>query len=129
VCRVWSPIDPESQVRRLGGALQPERDGKVRSGIQEKIGLPDAFTFDACRHGGMTEREEAELTDGQGRALSGRRTRTAYAKRMLARASPATSQAPCPDMPALANVPGTAIQNEARNSIQTEGGKDDITIA
>jgi hypothetical protein len=28
----------------------------------------------ACRHGGMTELEEAELTDGQGRALSAHRT-------------------------------------------------------
>jgi hypothetical protein len=32
--------------------------------------LPPTFTLDACRHGGMTELEEAVLTDGQGRALS-----------------------------------------------------------
>jgi hypothetical protein len=41
----------------------------------------------------MTELEEAELTDGQGRALSGHRTHAAYAgyaKRTLARALPAT---------------------------------------
>ncbi|MDB5656660.1 MAG: hypothetical protein JWQ94_4273 [Tardiphaga sp.] len=41
--------------------------------------LPDEFTLDACRHGGMTELEEAELTDGQGRALSAHRTRESYA--------------------------------------------------
>jgi hypothetical protein len=41
----------------------------------------------------MTELEEAELTDGLGRALSGHRTQRAYegyAKRTLARALPAT---------------------------------------
>ncbi|MDB5617822.1 MAG: hypothetical protein JWQ24_2060 [Tardiphaga sp.] len=41
--------------------------------------LSDDFTLDACRHGGMTELEEAELTDGQGRALSAHRTRESYA--------------------------------------------------
>ena len=35
--------------------------------MRDKIGLPSTFTLDACRHGGMTELEEAELTDGQGR--------------------------------------------------------------
>jgi hypothetical protein len=34
--------------------------------IREQLKLPDRFTFDAYRHGGMTELEEAELTDGQG---------------------------------------------------------------
>ena len=41
----------------------------------------------------MTEIEEAGLTDGQGRALSGHKTRQAYAgyaKETLARALPAT---------------------------------------
>lgn len=41
--------------------------------LRERLGLPVTFTLDACRHGGMTELEEAELTDGQGRALSGHR--------------------------------------------------------
>ena len=59
--------------------------------MRAKLGLPSHFTFDACRHGGMTELEEAELTDGQGRALSAHRTQQSYAgyakrtaKRMLA---------------------------------------------
>lgn len=34
--------------------------------MRTKIGLPSTFTLDACRHGGMTELQEAELTDGQG---------------------------------------------------------------
>ena len=38
--------------------------------LRNDTGLPSTFTLDACRHGGMTELEEAELTDGQGRALS-----------------------------------------------------------
>ena len=37
--------------------------------VRKDAGLPPTFTLDACRHGGMTELEEAELTDGQGRAL------------------------------------------------------------
>jgi len=58
--------------------------------MRKKLKLPKHFTFDACRHGGMTELEEAELTDGQGRALSAHRTQQSYAgyakrteKRML----------------------------------------------
>ena len=44
--------------------------------VRKKIdGVSELFTLDACRHGGMTELEEAELTDGQGRALPGTRPR------------------------------------------------------
>ena len=47
--------------------------------MRKKIdGVSELFTLDACRHGGMTELEEAELTDGQGRALSGHKTAQAY---------------------------------------------------
>ena len=35
--------------------------------MRKEIGLPPTFTLDACRHGGLTELEEAELTDGQGK--------------------------------------------------------------
>jgi hypothetical protein len=41
---------------------------KIVQRMRKEIGLPIEFTLDACRHGGMTELEEAELTDGQGRA-------------------------------------------------------------
>jgi hypothetical protein len=60
----------------------------------------------------MTELEEAELTDGQGRALSGRRAQTAcagYAKRMLARALPAAPKRYA-RMIATGNAAGTAVQ-------------------
>ena len=52
-------------------------DRPVRT-LRNKLRLPSTFTLDACRHGGMTELEEAELTTGQGRALSGHRTARAY---------------------------------------------------
>lgn len=63
----------------------------VRS-FREPLGLPETFTLDACRHGGMTELEEAELTDGQGRALSAHRSKAyeGYAKRTEKRALAAT---------------------------------------
>ena len=66
---------------------------KIVQRLRAEIGLPSTFTLDACRHGGMTELEEAELTDGQGRALSGHKTVQAYAgyaKQTLERALPAT---------------------------------------
>lgn len=54
--------------------------------------LPKTFNLDSCRHGGMTELEEAELTDGQGRALSAHRSRAyeGYAKRTAKRMLAAT---------------------------------------
>ena len=60
--------------------------------MRDAAGLPSTFTLDACRHGGMTELEEAELTDGQGRALSAHKSRAyeGYAKRTMERALAAT---------------------------------------
>jgi len=60
--------------------------------LRDLLGLPETFTLDACRHGGMTELEEAELTDGQGRALSGHKSKAyeGYAKRTEKRALAAT---------------------------------------
>jgi hypothetical protein len=60
--------------------------------LREQLSLPATFTLDACRHGGMTELEEAELTDGQGRALSAHRSKAyeGYAKRTEKRALAAT---------------------------------------
>lgn len=52
---------------------------KMVQQLRKKIdGVSELFTLDACRHGGMTELEEAELTEGQGRALSGHETAQAY---------------------------------------------------
>ena len=67
---------------------------KLVQQMRKKIdGVSALFTLDACRHGGMTELEEAELTDGQGRALSGHKTAQAYrgyAKETMQRALAAT---------------------------------------
>jgi hypothetical protein len=52
---------------------------KIVQRMRKDIGLPVEFTLDACRHGGMTELEEAELTEGQGRAPSAHRTQESYA--------------------------------------------------
>jgi hypothetical protein len=103
-------------------------DKRVRR-LRLMLGLPGTFTLDACRHGGMTELENAALTDGQGRALSGHRTQRAYegyAKRTLERALPATRKRYAHR---LANVGGTNIQNAARSDIQNAESEDDIAIA
>lgn len=66
---------------------------KIVHKMRDQLGLPQTFTLDACRHGGMTELEEAGLTDGQGRALSAHKTQQAYqgyAKRTMERALAAT---------------------------------------
>ena len=84
----------------------------------DKLGLPATFTLDACRHGGMIELEEAELTDGQGRALSAHKSQQAYegyAKRTLKRALAATRKR---HAHTLANAARTNIQNERQNHIQ-----------
>ena len=61
---------------------------KIIHTMRDEIGLSSTFTLDACRHGGMTELEEAALTDGQGRALSAHKSQQAYegyAKRTMER--------------------------------------------
>jgi hypothetical protein len=71
-----------SRLKRLGtpmilyevekGKAKPFAFSTMQHKVQRmrvKLELPSHFTFDACRHGGMTELEEAELTDGQ-RAVS-----------------------------------------------------------
>lgn len=95
-----------SQVPRLGLAIVMRRKpgetnakawdimtmGRIVRNLRKPLGLPDHFTLDACRHGGMTELEEAELTDGQGRALSAHKSTAyeGYAKRTERRALAAT---------------------------------------
>jgi hypothetical protein len=77
----------------------------------------------------MTELEEAELTDGQGRALSGHRSQRAYegyAKRTLARALPATRKRYAHK---LANVTGTDFRNEERIPIRNDGPDEQNEIA
>jgi hypothetical protein len=93
--------------------------------MRKKLELPRHFTFDACRHGGMTELEEAELTDSQGRALSAHRTQQSYAgyakrteKRMLSATRKRHAHRLAEE--AVANEMATDVQNEQLNSVQNE---------
>jgi hypothetical protein len=54
--------------RRDGAAalFKPNHMAKLVRTLADEAGLPATFTLDSCRHGGMTELEEAELTTGQG---------------------------------------------------------------
>jgi integrase len=91
---------------------------KIVQKMRAEIGLPKTFTLDACRHGGMTELEEAELTDGQGRALSAHKSQQAYegyAKRTMERALSATRKR---HAHRHVNAPGTNIQNGQQNGVQ-----------
>jgi hypothetical protein len=77
----------------------------------------------------MTELETAELTDGQGRALSGHRTQRAYegyAKRTLERALPATRKRYAYR---LGNATGTDFQNAPRSDVQNDRPENDTAIA
>jgi hypothetical protein len=88
---------------------------KIVQQLRKDLGLPSHFTLDACRHGGMTELEEAELTEGQGRALSGHKTAQSYrgyAKETFDRALSATRKR---HAHRLANEPATNVRNEERN--------------
>jgi len=83
------PNDPAVHTRFSFSGFQ-----KIVQTMRVEIGLPATFTLDACRHGGMTELEEAELTDGQGRALSAHSSKAydGYAKRTEKRALSATKK-------------------------------------
>jgi hypothetical protein len=102
---------------------------KIVHTMRDKLGLPSYFTLDACRHGGMTELEEAELTDGQGRALSAHKSQQAYegyAKRTMERALSATRKR---HAHRLTNMVGTNIQNEPQNHIQNAEPENNKNIA
>jgi len=154
---VWHPLEeatqdgviqfyPEAEAilanlprRGVPMILKPKRDGtsepfkpnhmaKLVRKLADRFGLP-ALTLDACRHGGMTELEEAELTTGQGRALSGHRTDRAYegyAKRTRERALAATRKRRAH---VLANEISTDVQNDTRRGVQNDAGGTDAAIA
>ena len=53
----------------------PGMEKAVQTSRKKIEGVSELFTLDACRHGGMTELEEAEQTQGQSSACSGTRLR------------------------------------------------------
>lgn len=79
-------------LRPDGTLYEATRCAQLVRRIADAAELPKTFSLDACRHGGMTELEEAELTDGQGRALSAHKSRAyeGYAKRTAKRVLAAT---------------------------------------
>jgi hypothetical protein len=92
---------------------------KIVQQLRKQIeGVPTYFTLDACRHGGMTELEEAALTEGQGRALSGHKTAQAYrgyAKETFDHALSATRKR---HAHRLANTQSSSVQNEGQIGVQ-----------
>jgi hypothetical protein len=102
---------PPSLPRRRPFALSTMQPKVQR--MRLKLGLSSHFTFAACRLGGMTELGEAELTDGQGRALSAHRTQQSYvghAKRTESAWLAATRKRHAHK---LANEMATDVQNKA----------------
>jgi len=109
---------------RKGSAFKPYSYSgfeKLVQNLRKKIsGVPTYFTLDACRHGGMTELEEAALTEGQGRALSGHKTAQSYrgyAKDTFDRALSATRKR---HAHRLANAQSTSVQNDGQIGVQNE---------
>jgi len=77
----------------------------------------------------MAELEEAALTEGQGRALSGHKTAQSYrgyAKETFDRALSATRKRYAHR---LVNVQSTSVQNDGRISVQNEIGDSKSTVA
>ena len=75
-------------LRQAEGVSKPFAFSTMQHKVQrlrKKLGLPPYFTLDACRHGGMTELEEAELTDKDVRS---RRTRRSNHTRAMRSAQP-----------------------------------------
>jgi hypothetical protein len=119
------------QAKRNGstGPFKPNWMAKLVRALADQFGLSATFTLDACRHGGMTELEEAELTTGQGKALSGHRTDRAYggyAKLTHDRALAATRKR---HAHRLTNEPSTEFRNEAPETFRNDEGDDDAAIA
>jgi hypothetical protein len=104
--------------------------GKIVQQLRKKIeGVPPYFTLDSCRHGGMTELEEAALTEGQGRALSGHKTAQSYrgyAKETFDRALSATRKRHAHRM---ANETATNVRNEGRIDGRNETAEQKATGA
>src|SRR5262249_11533367 len=82
LARRWIPMILHETCDKVGeGKPKPTKlysasgMAKLVRRLRKLAKMPSTFTLDACRHGGMTELEEAELTDGQGRALSAPKSR------------------------------------------------------
>jgi len=114
---------------RVSQAGKQSNIAKLVRKLADQFGLAPTFTLDACRHGGMTELEGAELPTGQGRALSGHRTERSYggyAKITMERALAATRKR---HAHRLTNENGTSVQNDGQKVVQNEAQTDDKALA
>jgi hypothetical protein len=117
--------------RTPSGAFKPYNAmemARVVRRVRVAAALPAWFTLDSCRHGGMTEIEAAGLTDGQGRALSGHRSKAyeGYAKRTDDRALIATKLR---HRYVLAEQTSTDFRNEAAEKFRNDPGENESGVA
>jgi len=126
-------INPKTgELKRASEPYTAMQMAKIVRKVCADAGLPKSFTLDACRHGGMTELEEAQLTDGQGRALSGHRSKAyeRYAKRTFVRALAATRKRRAH---VIANTgeeqSGTQFRNGTRKSFRNDDPEEQNGIA
>lgn len=82
---------------------------KIVQRIRKELKLPVTFTLDACRHGGLTELEEAELTDGQGP----RSLRAPNSENPMKDMPSGTCHARCPLRGTVCTCAGERIRNKA----------------
>jgi hypothetical protein len=118
----WANQNPPSSIQKA--AWQ-----RLFAGLRDEAGLPATFTLDACRHGGMTELEEAELTDGQGRALSAHKSRAyeGYAKRTMDRALAATRKRHAHRITASSNAQRTEFRNDPSIEFRNDEKEPNVT--
>ena len=87
---------------------------KLVQRLRQVAKLSQTLTSDACHHGGITEFQNAKLTDDQGRALSAHTSKAyeSYAERTMMRALAATRKRHAHRLAtASANVTGTEFRN------------------
>jgi hypothetical protein len=65
VPRLGVPMILKSRPNGSTAPYGPKETAKIVRRLRDLLGLPAAFTLDACRHGGMTELEEAEPQTGR----------------------------------------------------------------
>jgi hypothetical protein len=157
-CMIFGSTVRGSNERGEVHGVHPENDGHERQ--PGRHSRPEAAWSERARHGPLTgigdaskthgrssadvhigsarPVDEAELTDRQGRALSGHRTRAAYAgyaKRTLARALPTRKRyahmkaALAPLALDATDTTGTGVQNDARKIVQNDNATDKAALA
>lgn len=117
-------VNPHSKAR---GEARPFKLRDARERVRraaEKAGLPSQLTLDSCRHGGMTELADSDLTEQQEMSMSGHTTPDAkrrYAKRTESQRLVALRKRRAWRQEQIA----TEIQNDDQVEIQN-GGVSDI---